>query len=77
MDNIKTPLVVEAIKDSGWQRKITAQCDAISPAFPTSNISLAKDLFEGTVTTGKQYLCELEATGLKGSDKDPEKTWNY
>ena len=77
MDNILAPLVIEAEKDAGWQRKLTAQCEALSPSYPVTNISLDKKLFDGEITMGKQYLCELEATGLKDSGKDPEKTWNY
>ena len=65
MDNILAPLVIEAEKDAGWQRKLTAQCEALSPSYPVTNISLDKKLFDGEITMGKQYLCELEATGLK------------
>ena len=77
MDNILAPLVIEAVKDADWQRKITAQCDALSPSYPVSNISLDKKLYDGAITEGKQYLCELQATGLKDSGKDKDKTWSW
>lgn len=77
MDNILAPLVIEAVKDADWQRKITARCDALSPSYPVSNISLDKKLYGGVIIEGKQYLCELQATGLKDSGKDKDKTWSW
>ena len=78
MENIKAHIVIDDIKDAGkWGRKITAQIDAISPMYPTTNIELADEIFEGVVTIGMGYTVILEPSSLKNSGVDPDKTWNY
>jgi len=78
VENIKTHIVIDDIKDAGkWGRKITAQIDAISPQYPTTNLELPDEIWDGEVTIGMGYTVILEASNLKNSEVDPDKTWNY
>jgi hypothetical protein len=82
VDNIIASLKITDVQDgvgarAKFQRKITAECSALSPSFPVANISLSRDIYDGEIITGTEYTCELRATSLKDTGKDPEKTWNY
>jgi len=78
VENIKAHIVINDIKDAGkWGRKITSQVDAISPQYPTTNIELADEVWDGGVKIGTGYTVILEASTLKRPDADPDKTWSY
>ena len=78
MENIKAHIVIDDIKDAGqWGRKITAQIDAISPMYPTKNLELADEIWDGDVKIGMGYTVIMEAGNLKSPEVDPDKTWNY
>ena len=82
MDNIIAPLKIEDFRGgagnrSKFERKLKVSCSALSPQYPVDNISLPKEVHDGAIERGKEYICELTPTGLKDSDKDPEKTWSY
>ena len=82
MENIIAPLKIEDFRDGAgnrakFERKLKVSCSALSPQYPVDNISLPKEVYDGAIERGKEYTCELMPTGLKDSDKDPERTWSY
>ena len=73
------PIMVQEVKESGWQYKLVGKVDAISPTYDVNNISMDKKL--GTPVAGHSYICKFERGNLRkdqrGNDKDDTKTWNW
>ena len=82
MDTIfRDRILVTNVQDIDWAFKLTGDIKAISPKYPTSNITLSKqDAGDKIPRQGDHVLCQFEADNLKKADYSPEdqdKTWNW
>mgnify|MGYP003146660024 CR=1 FL=1 len=82
MDTIfRDRILITNVQDIDWAYKLTGDIKAISPKYPTSNITLSKqDAGDKIPRQGDQVLCQFETDNLKKADASPEdqeKTWNW
>jgi hypothetical protein len=82
MDTIfRDRILITNVQDIDWAYKLTGDIKAISPKYPTSNITLSKqDAGDKIPRQGDQVLCQFETDNLKKVDssaEEQEKTWNW